>query len=71
MKIIFFTVTNCPNKCKFQIDFLYGNRNSLREIDLNIGIWKKKFQPCLTYVGTNDRYLNINCSSWNASKSPI
>lgn len=71
MKIIFFTVNTCPNKCKFQIDYLYGDDNSLREIDLNIGIWKKRFNPCSTYEYTYDRYLNINCSSWNASKSPI
>lgn len=62
-----FAVTTCPKRCNFRIDYLYGHCNSLREIDLTIGNWNKSFNPCL---GPQDSIqLNINCSTWNASKS--
>lgn len=62
-------VTTCPNKCNFQIENLHPNSNSLREINLTIGNGRKMFRSCSRSYYYTDVYLNINCSSWNASNS--
>lgn len=53
------------------MDDLYDYRNSLREINLTIGNDEKMFQPCSVSDSNSDIYVhvNINCLSWNASKS--
>lgn len=53
------------------MDDLHVLGNSLREINLTIGSDVKMIQPCSVSNSNIDIYANINCSSWNASKSII
>lgn len=63
---LFFIVTTCPQKCNFRTSDLYAFGDPLGKIDLTIGDKKKILNFCL---GFSFNKININCSSWKASKS--